>query len=90
MPVSISQCKLLLRGSKLLRDRELEAQLNLAMLRTALAIVFSGVGALDQFPTPYSDGPFGLTNDNKSFELKSKLVVDQKPVQLRFRGTLPK
>lgn len=74
---------------KRLRDCEVEGQAKFAMLRAALAIASSGVDALSQFPDPYGDGPFELTSDDEGFDLKSKLVVDQKPVQLRFRRALP-
>lgn len=76
-------------GVKHLRDREVEAQAKLAMLRTALAVAADGVSALARFPDPFGTGPFDLTKDDESFELKSKLAVDQKPVQLRFRRLLP-
>lgn len=74
---------------KRLRDREVESQAKLAMLRAALAIASSGVGALGQFPDPYGNGPFELSNGEEGFDLKSKLAVDQKSVQLRFRRDLP-
>lgn len=74
---------------KRLRDREVEAQAKLAMLRAALAMAIDGVGALKRSPDPFGDGPFELTKDDDGFELKSKLVVDQKPVQLRFQRALP-
>ncbi|HEX7447057.1 MAG TPA: hypothetical protein VF306_05905 [Pirellulales bacterium] len=74
---------------KRLRNREVESQAKLAMLRAALAIASGGVGALGQFPDPYGDGPFELSNGEEGFDLKSKLIVDQKSVQLRFRRDLP-
>lgn len=74
---------------KFMRDREVEAQAKMAMLRAALAMAADGRGALETFPDPFGNGPFELTRDDESFELKSKLVIDQMPVQLRFRRPLP-
>lgn len=74
---------------KFMRDREVEAQAKLAMLRAALTLVADGVDALEQARDPFGGGPFELTKDDESFELISKLVIDQKPVQLRFRRPLP-
>lgn len=74
---------------KIMRDREVEAEAKMTMLRAALAMAADGSGALERFPDPFGDGPFALTRDDESFELKSKLVIDRKPVQLRFRRPLP-
>lgn len=72
-----------------LRDREVESRAKMTMLRAALAIAADGSGALERFPDPFGDGPFELTRGDEGFDLKSKLVIDNKPVQLRFRRPLP-
>ncbi len=54
-----------------------------ALLRAALAVLQGGPDQLKEFQDPYGDGPFEYRALDKGFELKSKLLLQDKPVTLR-------
>lgn len=57
-------------------------QAQIALLRAAIAIVQNGEGQLKNFPDPFGDGPFEYRAMDKGFELKSKLLHQDKPVTM--------
>jgi hypothetical protein len=71
------------------RARERRNQIRLAMLMAAVAVVNDGPEKLKEIPDPVVGGPFEYRKLDGGFELKSKLVVDDKPVTLTI-GTKPK
>jgi hypothetical protein len=64
------------------RARERRNQVRLAMLMAAVAVANDGPEKLKDIPDPVIGGPFEYRKLDGGFELKSKLVVDEKPVTL--------
>jgi hypothetical protein len=54
----------------------------MAMLLAAVAVANDGPEKLKDIPDPFGDGPFEYRKLDGGYELKSKLVVDDKPVTL--------
>ena len=54
----------------------------LAMLLAAIAVAQDGPDALKNVKDPFGDGPFEYRRLDPGFELKSKLLYDDKPVTL--------
>ncbi len=52
------------------------------MLLAAIAVAQDGPDALKNFKDPFGDGPFEYRRLDPGFELKSKLLYDDKPVTL--------
>lgn len=55
-----------------------------ALLFAAIAVAESGMEKLKDIKDPYGDGPFEYRPLDKGFELKSKLIFEDKPVALTF------
>jgi hypothetical protein len=64
------------------RARERRNQARMAMLLAAVAVANDGPEKLKDIPDPFGDGPFEYRKLDGGYELKSKLVVDDKPVTL--------
>jgi hypothetical protein len=71
------------------RARERRNQVRMAMLLAAVAVAIEGPEKLKEIRDPFGEGPFEYRKLDGSFELKSKLVVDDKPVTLTC-GAMPK
>ena len=54
----------------------------MAMLLAAVAVSSEGPEKLKDIPDPFGNGPFEYRTLDSGYELKSKLVVDDKPVTL--------
>jgi hypothetical protein len=54
----------------------------MALLLAAIAVANDGPDALAKIDDPFGDGPFEYRKLDGGFELKSALVVDEKPVTL--------
>ena len=67
--------------------RQMSAEVRLALLRAAIAVVESGQDALKNFPDPAGHAPFRYESQGNGFELQSSLTVDGKPVTLSVRGS---
>jgi hypothetical protein len=59
------------------------ADAELAMLRTAIAVVEGGPDKVKESKDPFGDGPFEYQATDGGFELKSKFIVQDKPLTLR-------
>jgi hypothetical protein len=57
-------------------------QTQMALFKAALAVVGGGPDKLKDIKDPYGDGPFEYKALDKGFELKSKLLSQDKPVTL--------
>jgi hypothetical protein len=55
----------------------------MALLQAALAVVRDGQDALTKYPDPFGAGPFEYVAAPNGFELRSRLVLDQKAVTVR-------
>jgi hypothetical protein len=55
----------------------------MALFKAALAVVQDGTGKLKNIKDPSGDGPFEYRVTGNGFELKSKLLINSKPVILR-------
>jgi hypothetical protein len=62
------------------------ADLRLALLQAAVAVVQEGPDAVKRFKDPMGDGPFEYKALPDGFELKSKRIVGKEPVALTVRG----
>jgi len=62
--------------------KEQRGQVRMAMLLAAIAVVESGPEKLKDLKDPFGDGPFEYKALDKGFELKSKLLFEDKPVTL--------
>lgn len=62
------------------RERRYQAQM--ALFKTALAVIQGGPGKLKDVRDPFGDGPFEYRTLDRGFELKSKLLDRGKPVTL--------
>jgi hypothetical protein len=62
------------------RERRYQAQM--ALFKAALAVVQGGPDKLKDLQDPFGDGPFEYRALDKGFELKSKLLAQEKPVTL--------
>jgi hypothetical protein len=58
------------------------ADVRLAMLKAAIAIVQHGPDTVKETKDPFGDGPFEYKATNGGFELKSKLTIKDQPVTL--------
>jgi hypothetical protein len=58
------------------------ADVRLAMLKTAIAVVQHGPDAVKETKDPFGDGPFAYKATDGGFELKSKLTIKDQPVTL--------
>lgn len=79
--------KMMLPDYSKVYGRQMSAEVRLAMLRAAIAVVESGQGALNNFPDPAGHAPFRYESQGNGFELQSSLTVDGKPVTLKVRGS---
>ncbi|MDB5304253.1 MAG: hypothetical protein JWM97_1802 [Phycisphaerales bacterium] len=68
-------------------DKHMSAEVRLAMLRAAVAVVESGPGALSNFKDPVGGAAFEHHATPGGFELRSKLTVAGKPVTLTVGPT---
>src|SRR5262249_47277332 len=62
------------------RERRYQAQF--ALFKAALAVVQGGPDKLKDIKDPFGDGPFEYRALDKGFELKSKLLYNERPVTL--------
>jgi hypothetical protein len=62
------------------------AEARMAMLLAGIAIAESGPDKLHEFKDPFGDGPFEYRALDRGFELKSKLIFEDKPVTLVLGG----
>jgi len=58
------------------------AETQMALFKTALAVVQGGPDRLKDIKDPFGDGPFEYRALDKGFELKSKLLFKGQPVML--------
>jgi hypothetical protein len=65
-----------------LQSRKLRAQWTI--LQAASIILQRGPGAAKQTADPYGDGPLAYEPSADGFTIRSALVIDGKPVELRF------
>jgi len=79
--------KMMLPDYSKIYGRQVSAEVRLAMLRAAIAVVESGQDALKNFPDPAGHAPFRYESQGNGFELQSSLTVDGKPVTLSVRGS---
>jgi hypothetical protein len=63
---------------------EVAAQARREMLRAALAVVQGGPDRVKDFRDPAGEGPFEFKPLGQGFELRSKAVVQDKPVAVTF------
>lgn len=75
--------KTLLPDYSKIYDRQMSAEVRLAMLRAAIAVIESGPDALKNFTDPAGHAPFRYESKGNGFELQSSLTVDGKPVMLK-------
>jgi len=68
------------------REQEAGAEALLAVLKAAIAIVLDGPDRAKDFKDPFGDGPFEYVPVGNGFVLKSKLVVNDKPVAVTVPG----
>ncbi len=57
-----------------------------ALFRGAVTVVQQGADKLKDMPDPFGPGPFEYRPTGNGFELKSKLIFDNKPVSLTIGG----
>lgn len=68
-------------------DRDKSAEVRLAMLRAAIAVVETGQDALKNINDPAGHAPFQYKSEGNGFELESSLTVEGKPVTLKVSGS---
>jgi hypothetical protein len=74
--------RLLLPDIESLLAKQHRHDARLAMLLASVAVVESGPDALKGIKDPFGDGPFEYKSLDTGFELRSKLVYENKPVTL--------
>jgi len=75
---------LILPALKLCYNKEAQLVAERCMLTTAIQMQLEGRSKALKSRDPFDDGPFGVSETASGIELKSKLIVDKKPVTLTF------
>ena len=75
--------KMMLPDYSKVYDRQMSAEVRLAMLRAAIAVIESGPDALKNFADPAGRAPFHYESRGNGFELQSSLNAEGNPVMLR-------
>jgi hypothetical protein len=74
--------KMILPDYTKIYDKQMSAEVRLAMLQAAVATVQFGPGAAGKFHDPAGTGAFAYETLPNGFELRSRLTVSEKPVTL--------
>lgn len=72
-----------------MRYLDADSEARMAMLKAAIAIALDGPDRAKDFKDPFGNGPFEYRPIGKGFELKSRLVYQDKPVTLKVCGGNP-
>ncbi|HEX5245221.1 MAG TPA: hypothetical protein VFW23_18315 [Tepidisphaeraceae bacterium] len=78
--------KMMLPDYSKVYDKQMSAEVRLAMLRAAIAVIESGPDALKGIPDPAERVPFQYETNGKGFILRSNFSVGEKPVILKLQS----